>query len=47
MLETAKVAIVPGEAFFMPKSVRFAYTDSLERLQEGMNRFGDALLKLK
>jgi aspartate aminotransferase len=47
MLEEAKIAIVPGEAFFMPEAVRFAYTDSMERLQEGMQRFEKALLKIK
>ncbi|MDO4942657.1 MAG: pyridoxal phosphate-dependent aminotransferase [Lachnospiraceae bacterium] len=47
MLEEAKIAIVPGKAFFMPNAVRFAYTDSMERLQEGMRRFKEALLKIK
>ena len=47
MLEEAKVAVVPGDAFFMPNAVRFSYTDSMDRLQEGMERFGNALLKIE
>lgn len=47
LLEEAKIAVVPGQAFFMPNAVRFAYTDSMERLQEGMRRFKDALWKIK
>lgn len=47
MLEEAKIAIVPGPAFFMDEAVRFAYTDSMDRLQEGMERFKQALLKIE
>ena len=47
MLEEAKVAVVPGDAFFMPNAVRFSYTDSMDRLQEGMERFGNVLLKIE
>ena len=47
MGEEAKVAVVPGDAFFMPNAVRFSYTDSMDRLQEGMERFGNVLLKIE
>lgn len=46
MLEEANIAMVPGTAFWIPNTVRLAYTDSLDRLQEGMERFRKALKKL-
>lgn len=47
ILEKEKVALVPGSAFGMPKTVRFAYTESMERLEEGLKRFENALHSLK
>lgn len=47
ILQEAKVAIVPGSAFGMPKTVRFAYTESMERVREGLERFERALRKLQ
>ncbi len=47
VLEKAKVAVVPGAAFGMPNTVRFAYTESLERLREGAERFEKALRELE
>lgn len=47
ILQEAKVAIVPGCAFGMPKTVRIAYTESMERIQEGLGRLEKALHKLK
>ena len=47
ILEKAKVAIVPGSAFGMPKTVRFAYTESMERIEEGVKRFANALKALR
>lgn len=47
ILEQGKVAVVPGSAFGMPDTVRFAYTESMERLKEGLERFENALKALK
>ena len=47
LLEEAKIAVVPGSAFWIPSAVRFAYTDSMERLEEGMERFRNAMEKLQ
>lgn len=47
ILEKAKVAVVPGSAFGMPETVRFAYTESMERIAEGVERFAQALKKLQ
>ena len=47
ILEKAKVAIVPGSAFGMPQTVRFAYTESMERIEEGVKRFAEALKALR
>lgn len=46
LLEEAKVAIVPGNAFEAPKTVRFAYSVSVETIAEGMDRMEEALRKL-
>ncbi len=46
ILEKAKVAVVPGSAFGMPQTVRFAYTESMERIEEGVKRFAEALKAL-
>ncbi len=47
ILQEAKVAIVPGSAFGMPKTVRIAYTESMERIQEGLERLEKALGRLQ
>lgn len=47
MLEEAQVAIVPGSAFEMPNAVRFAYSVSIETIEQGMNRFEAAINNLK
>lgn len=47
ILQEAKVAIVPGSAFGMPKTVRIAYTESMERIREGLERLESALSKLE
>ncbi len=46
ILEEAKVAIVPGEAFQMPEAVRIAYPVSIEMIEEGMDRMENALKRL-
>jgi aspartate aminotransferase len=38
LLNTAKVAIVPGEGFGAPEHVRFSYATSMEQIKEGINR---------
>jgi len=43
LLETADVAVVPGEAFGSAAHVRFSYAASLERVREGMDRVAEAL----
>ena len=43
LLETAKVAIVPGAGFGAPDHVRFSYANSLENIKEGINRILYAL----
>ena len=47
ILEHAKVAIVPGAAFEAPNSVRIAYSNSMENIAKGMDRFEQALHDLK
>ena len=47
ILEKAHVAIVPGGAFNAPKCVRIAYTNSMEKIVEGMDRIEKALKELK
>ncbi len=43
LLETARVAVVPGEAFCAPGYLRFSYSTSELLIQEGLERIGDAL----
>jgi aspartate aminotransferase len=38
LLEEARVAVVPGDAFGAPGYLRFSYALSLERIREGMER---------
>ena len=47
LLEEARVAIVPGNAFEAPKTVRFAYSVSVETIAAGMDRMTEALSKLQ
>lgn len=46
ILEEAKVAITPGDAFKMPGTIRFAYPASMEMIEAGMDRIEKALKKL-
>ncbi len=43
LLEHARVAVVPGEAFGSPDHVRVSYAESLERVREGVSRISAAL----
>lgn len=47
ILDKAHVAIVPGGAFNAPKCVRIAYTNSMAKIQEGLDRIEKALGELK
>jgi len=46
LLERAKVAVVPGDAFGSPQHVRISYAVSLETIGEGMERIEEALAAL-
>lgn len=46
LLETALVAVVPGEAFGAPGTLRISYASSRVRLNEGLARMRDFLAKL-
>ncbi|RME00065.1 MAG: pyridoxal phosphate-dependent aminotransferase [Calditrichaeota bacterium] len=46
LLEQARVAVVPGEAFGSEKHIRISYATSMKNLQEAMNRIEKALAKL-
>jgi aspartate aminotransferase len=41
LLETAKVAVVPGTGFGAPQYVRLSYALSMEQIQDGMARISD------
>ena len=47
MISAGRVAIVPGDAFEMPGTVRFSYSVSEEAIEDGMNRFAEALKLLQ
>jgi len=43
MLETANVALVPGEAFGEDRCVRLSFATSMEQIDEGLDRMEKAL----
>ena len=47
LLETAKIACVPGIAFGDDRFIRFSYATDMAVIEEGMNRLEDALSRLK
>ena len=47
LLEEAKVAVVPGEAFGSNEHVRISYACSMEDIEKGIERIGTALDKLE
>jgi len=47
LLDTARVAVVPGEAFCAPGYLRFSYAVSEEVIHAGIERVGNALSELK
>ena len=46
LLDEAHIAVVPGGAFEAPSHLRIAYSNSMEQLQEGMDRMEAALARL-
>jgi aspartate aminotransferase len=46
LIEDAKVAVVPGSAFFAPGFVRLSYATSQANIEKGLARIGEALGKL-
>ncbi len=46
LLETAKIACVPGIAFGADQFIRFSYATDIKVLEEGLNRFEKALSEL-
>jgi aspartate aminotransferase len=47
LLEEAKVAVAPGEAFGINDNIRIAYSNSMENIVKGMDALEEALKKLK
>jgi aspartate aminotransferase len=46
LLEEAKVAVVPGSAFFAPGFIRLSYATSQDNVEKGLARLAQALGKL-
>jgi aspartate aminotransferase len=46
LLNTAHVSSVMGDAFGEPACVRFSFANSMEKIEEGWKRIGEALAKL-
>ncbi len=42
LLETARVAVVPGEAFGSRDHIRISFSCAMERIEEGLRRIGEA-----
>lgn len=47
LLEEARVAVVPGDAFESPETIRISYSTSTDCIIAGMNRLKEALIKLE
>jgi len=47
LLEEARVAVVPGEAFGAADNIRISYAASIEQIREGIARIGAALARLE
>jgi aspartate aminotransferase len=46
LLDRARVAVVPGEAFGTPGHIRISFAVSMERIREGIRRIADAVRAL-
>jgi aspartate/methionine/tyrosine aminotransferase len=47
LLKVARVAVVPGDAFGAEGFIRLSFATSMERIEEGMRRVGEALARLE
>ena len=47
LLKTARVAVVPGDAFGADDHIRLSYSTSMERIEEAMERIIDAMSNLE
>lgn len=47
LLETARVAVVPGEAFSAPGHIRVSFAAEEKDVVTGLRRIGDVLAQLK
>ena len=47
LLDSAEVAVVPGEAFGAEGFMRLSYSTSLENIEEGIRRIGKAVEELE
>ena len=47
LLEKAKVAVVSGDSFRAPNCLRLSYSNSIERIRDGLNRMEIALAELE
>jgi aspartate aminotransferase len=47
LIEEARVAVVPGSAFYAPGYLRLSYATSQANIEKGLARIGEALAKLK
>ena len=47
LLEKARVAVVPGDAFGADANIRISFAESMERIREGMSRIDEALASLR
>ena len=46
LLDRARIAVVPGEAFGTPEHLRFSYATSMDTIERGMTVFRDFVLSL-
>ena len=46
LLDCARIAVVPGEAFGTPEHLRFSYATSMDTIERGMKVFRDFVLSL-
>ena len=47
LLQEARAALVPGEAFGAPEYLRFSYATSMQKIVEGLDRIDEAVRRLK
>ena len=47
LLDEARIAVVPGEAFGAPENIRISYATSMDNLQKAMDSMEEALSRLQ